>query len=161
LNSRQYGLLVFIIVAASLIGGVGTAGVILNFSKPVLPQSSESQSPESQLPTQQPPADLTQSKVTEINAEVITAKKFRLVDQAGNLRLGLGITGDGKVGVLFFDKNSRIRLQLGLAPEGDGYLIFHDTDDNVRTVLRESEEFDGKGFVIFDKKGKIVWKAPK
>src|SRR5262245_56621461 len=51
-------------------------------------------------------------------ASIVSAKEFRLEDEAGKLRGCLTLRADGTPGLALFDESSHLRLSLDLARDG-------------------------------------------
>ncbi len=89
-------------------------------------------------------------------------------DKKRNLRITLGVLGD--VGHLsLFSENGNSAITLRALPDGSPHLQFYDKDGNTRAVLGstsprtmsiETKRRPESSLVLFDKKGKVIWKAP-
>jgi len=103
-----------------------------------------------------------------------------LVDGQGKRRASLGLAGDGSPSLDLYDQGAMLRASLSLAPDGSPALAVLDKDQNTRAAvglchleLTASGEFRPTGepgretrttaessLVLFDKEGKVLWKAP-
>lgn len=77
-----------------------------------------------------------------------------LFDAQENPRASLSLKGDGAPGLDLLDAQGKARAALGVLPDGVPGLGLADAQGKVRAGLRESS------LVLFDKDGKVLWRAP-
>jgi len=92
-----------------------------------------------------------------------------LYDQNGKPRAGLGVLADGTPGLALHDQNGKERLLLNVTTNGPS-LILQDENSKARAVLGQTvlevkatgtvEQRPASSLVLFDKDGKVIWKAP-
>jgi len=107
-NRRQYGLVLACLVAAFIGGGVSNWALS---GRPLFAQQE------------------TGTK------KVVTAERFCIVDDRGNMRAILGVGDDGRVYIGFFDKHDRPRAIFGISSEDSPVLTFTGTDGKARVAL--------------------------
>jgi hypothetical protein len=94
-----------------------------------------------------------------------------LADKVGNYRAIIGLGAERQPYIALRDEAGRERLSLTLNDEGEPALMFYDKDGKQRAVLgtvditrikRTGTIVKGSysSLVLFDEKGKVVWKAP-
>jgi hypothetical protein len=69
------------------------------------------------------------------------------IDEGGKMRAGLGLKPDGNPGLIFSDVNMKNRVMLGYA-------------DSMITDKKSNETKTVSSLALFDKEGKVLWKAP-
>ena len=71
--------------------------------------------------------------------DVVTARRFRLMDAAGKARAELAISGDGAPALFFFDTAGRNRLVLGLYAPAESefpFVVLNDTQQRAAGIFR-------------------------
>ena len=91
---------------------------------------------------------------------------FGLSDHEGKVRVGLDVFG-GEPHVSLFDKHAEIRVDIGVR---DPAVSLYDTDGRLRAALGATklemtrtgpvEQTPESSLVLFDKEGKVLWRAP-
>jgi hypothetical protein len=91
-----------------------------------------------------------------------------LSDQNEKVRAGLGVLADGAPGLFLSDQNEKVRAGLMVDTSGPS-LVLRDENRN-RAVLGHAaleatatgtvEQRPASSLVLFDKDGKVIWKAP-
>ena len=120
--------------------------------------------------------------------KVIEAQEFRVVDEEGNMRAQLRVSGTNMVSLIMHDVNKVPRVTLAIR-EGNAILVLNDkeaevarlydagpsvqlwdADGNIRAVLGIAELKDPESgsteirapssLVLIDEDGEVVWSAP-
>jgi hypothetical protein len=63
--------------------------------------------------------------------EIIRARKFELVDEAGNMRAAMGPGPRGAAGVQFYDKQGTPKIEMSVSEDGSGSLTLRDKSGNI------------------------------
>jgi hypothetical protein len=98
-----------------------------------------------------------------------TGTEFLMMDEAGRPRIIQTINRNGG-NISFFDEAGKTRAGLGLKPNGNPGLIFLDEKmknrvmlgyvDSIVTDKKSKESKTVSSLALFDKDGKVLWKAP-
>lgn len=103
--------------------------------------------------------------------EVIRAQRFELVDGEGRVRgaLEVGLPDDSP-GLILLDDKGELRAGLGLLPDGGPRLELSDEKSQTRaavgvtdleaTATGEARRTAESSVVLFDREGKVIWRAP-
>ncbi len=101
--------------------------------------------------------------------KVVEAERFVLRDTKGKTRGGLGVLADGTTALAFYDQNEKVRAVLGVEPAGPS-LVLYGQNSETRAVLGHIgletkatgtvEQRPASSLVLFDRDGKVIWKAP-
>lgn len=102
----------------------------------------------------------------------VRAHQFMLVDGNGKDRASLVADGAGSVFLVLFDTNGKTRADLSVGNYGPS-LTFYDPSGQARTVLGSTmlvsshvtengtvERTPASSVVLFDRTGKLLWRAP-
>jgi len=102
--------------------------------------------------------------------EVVRARRFEVVDAAGKTRASLCLFPDGSSALRFHDAAGRVRAAMGMTEDSVPALELMDRDGNLRAALGatslhavrtdEVRMRPESSLVLFDKDGKVMWKAP-
>ena len=176
MNRKQYALLVAVVAACSLLGGM-ISGRLLTAKA------------------------ATETKAEEQDKKVVTAEKFVVVDKNGKERAvldvsegrsglwiydengkprvvlggiqeggGLGLSdkngklrislveGTGRGGLYVTDKNEKLRAAFGMTWKGRVGLVLADENENYRVELRQDQDYNR--ILILDKNGEAIFEAP-
>jgi len=77
----------------------------------------------------------------EVNADVVRAKQFDLLDDEDNLRMRMNGGADEGVGMEFYDRDGTVRLAIGVNREGTA--VVDAKDDTGQTRARIGVEASG------------------
>ena len=101
---------------------------------------------------------------------LLEAEAFILRDKNGNVRAGLMLNEDGSPSLTFLDKNENLRAWLVLDEDGMPSFMLFDENENKRAVLGftslevtktgEVRNLPPSSLVLFNKEGKVLFKAP-
>ena len=83
--------------------------------------------------------------------DVVKAKRFDLVDDAGKPRASLGVMPGGAQGLLLFDDGGKPRASLGVSPDGSPSLFLFDSATKGRLLLALTPDAEGSpGLWLYD-----------
>lgn len=95
---------------------------------------------------------------------------LNLLDKDGNIRMAVGMKPGGSPSLNLYDKTQTNRAVLATLPDGSPALVLFNKAGETRALLgsnfpmrmhpEEIETRPASSLVMFDKDGKIVWKAP-
>ncbi len=91
---------------------------------------------------------------TAATPDVLSAHRLRLLDNAGKTRAELALTGDGGVGLFFFDTQGRNRLVLGLystAEKENPFVVLNDTHQAAAGIFRVFGDHESPVIVLKNK----------
>jgi hypothetical protein len=92
--------------------------------------------------------------------EEVRAKKFVLVDNAGNPRASLFLDKNRSPSLHFRDEDGHKRMDLGVTKDGPG-LILIDKSGKPRASLWSIPSRGGPHFFMWDPEGGLIFQAPK
>ncbi len=95
---------------------------------------------------------------------------LNLIDKDGNIRMAVGMTPQDTPSLNLYDKTLTNRAVLATLPDGSPALVLFDKAGETRALLgsnfpmrmhpEEIEIRPASSLVLFDKDGKVTWKAP-
>jgi len=95
---------------------------------------------------------------------------LNLIDKDGNIRMAVGMKPGGSPSLNLYDKTQTNRAVLATLPDGSPALVLFDKAGETRALLgsnfpmrmhpEEIETRPASSLVLFDKDGKVTWKAP-
>ena len=107
--------------------------------------------------------------IASLTATDDSGTEWMLMDENGRPRIVQNINQNG-TNLSFFDEAGKVRAGFGLKPDGSPSLVFSDEKMKNRVVLgyvntmitekKSKENQTVSSLALFDKNGKVLWKAP-
>jgi len=101
--------------------------------------------------------------------KVVEAERFVLRDTRGKILATLGTEAAGLLALVLSDQNGKTRAGLGVGTSGPS-LVLRDENSKDRAALGHTalegtatgtvEQRPASSLVLFDRDGKVIWKAP-
>lgn len=95
---------------------------------------------------------------------------LNLIDKDGNIRMAVGMKPEGSPSINLYDKTQTNRAVLATLPDGSPALVLFNKAGETQALLGSSfpmrihpediETRPASSLVLFDKDGKVIWKAP-
>lgn len=95
---------------------------------------------------------------------------LNLIDTDGNIRMAVGMKTDGSPSLNLYDKSQTNRAVLATLPDGSPALVLFNKAGETQALLgsnfplrmepEDTMSRPASSLVLFDKDGKVIWKAP-
>jgi hypothetical protein len=73
--------------------------------------------------------------------EVVRARKFEVVDEAGRVRAAIGSGPENSTGMQFYNDEREVKIEMSVDSDGSASLLLRDAGDNSRVALSSEEPF--------------------
>jgi len=95
-------------------------------------EPTEKNQEEESMPTED---QMTETQGQPPVQDTVRAKRFEVVDDAGETRIVLAVAADGSPRLAFYDENGKPRVGLIVLPDGNSGLDFFDQNGKIRAML--------------------------